>query len=67
MQLTIDGWKVFAAKFLASIGVDVDADDWTDIEIAIHHNAGKQGISKKFLLMTAKLIRADNDSGIISD
>ena len=63
MQLTIDGWKTFAAKFFASIGVDVQADDWIDIEIAAHHNAGKQGISKKFLLLAAKLIRADNCNG----
>lgn len=57
MQLTIDEWKPFAAEFFARIGVDVQADEWIDIEIAAHHNAGYQGISKKFLLMAAKLIR----------
>ena len=59
MILTIDGWKIFTAKFFDSIGVDVQADDWIDIEIAAHHNAGHQGISKKFLLMAAKIIRDD--------
>ena len=63
MQLTIDGWKTFATKFFASIGVDVQSDDWIDIEIAAHHNAGHQGISQKFLLMAAKLVRDDNCKG----
>ena len=67
MILTIDEWKTFAAEFFAGIGVDVQADEWIDIEIAAHHNAGIEGISEKFLLMAAKQIRDDNDSGIISD
>mgnify|MGYP000680393582 CR=1 FL=1 len=62
MNLTLDQWKTFAAKFLTDRGMDVQADDWTDIEIAIHHNAGYQGISKRFLLMAAQLIREDNQS-----
>ena len=57
MILTIDEWKTFAAKFFARIGVDVQTDDWIDIEIAAHHNAEHQGISKKFLLMAAKIVR----------
>lgn len=67
MQLTIDEWKTFATEFLALIGVDIQTDDWIDIEIAATHNAGHQGISKEFLLMAARMIRDDNDSGIISD
>ena len=62
MNLTLDGWKTFTAKFLTRLGVDVQTSDWTDIEIAIHHNAGYQGISKRFLLMAAQLIREDNQS-----
>ena len=57
MISTIDEWKTFAAEFFAGIGVDVHADEWIDIEIAAHHNAGIEGISKEFLLMAAKLIR----------
>jgi len=60
MQLTIDGWNLFVVKFFASIGVDVQSDDWIDIEIATHHNAGNHGISKRFLLMAAKRIRNEN-------
>ena len=60
MNLTIDEWKTFAIDFFAGIGVDVQSDDWIDIEIAAHHNAGHQGISKKFLLMAAKQVRNDN-------
>ena len=60
MYLTLDGWKLFTAKFFDSLGVDVQADDWIDIEIAAHHNAGNHGISKKFLLVAARLIRDDN-------
>lgn len=60
MILTIDEWKSFASEFLAKVGVDVQADDWVDIEIAAHHSAGHQGISREFLLMAAKLIRDEN-------
>ena len=62
MNLTIDGWKLFTAKFFGSLGVDVQADDWIDIEIAAHHNAGNHGISKKFLLTWARSIRDDNST-----
>lgn len=62
MQLTLDQWKTFAAKFLSDLGVDARTSDWTDIEIAVHHNAGCQGISKRFLLMAAQLIRDENQS-----
>ena len=62
MNLTLDQWKTFTVKFLTDRGVDVQADDWTDIEIAIHHHAGYQGISKRFLLTAAKLIREDSQS-----
>ena len=62
MHLALDQWKTFTAKFLTDRGVDVQTDDWTDIEIAIHHSAGYQGISKRFLLMAAQLIREDNQS-----
>ena len=62
MNLTLDQWKAFTAKFLTDRGVDVHTGDWTDIEITIHHNAGYQGISKRFLLMAAQLIREDNQS-----
>ena len=63
MILTIDEWKTFATEFFAGIGVDVQSDDWIDIEIAATHNAGHQGISKKFLLMAAKMIRDENLKG----
>ena len=48
MNLTIDGWKIFTAKFFDSIGVDVQSDDWIDIEIAAHHNAGLMALVKSF-------------------
>ena len=60
MHLTLDQWKTFTAKFLTDRGVDVQSGDWTDIKIVIHHNAGYQGISKRFLLMAAQLIRDEN-------
>ena len=60
MHLTLDQWKTFTAKFLSDRGVDVHSADWTDIEIAVYHNSGYQGISRRFLLMAAKLIREDN-------
>lgn len=60
MYLTFDEWKAFATKFLTDRGVDVRTSDLTDIEIALHHHAGYQGISKRFLLLTARLIRDDN-------
>ena len=62
MISTIDEWKAFATEFFARIGVDVQSDDWIDIEVAATHNAGIEGISKKFLLMAAKMIRDDNQS-----
>ena len=60
MHMTLDEWKAFTAKLLTDRGVDVLTSDWIDLEIAVHHNAGYQGLSKRFLLMAAKLIREDN-------